>query len=717
MRQINAPQRFAIWLVFILSLVFWGSCKTARGQTNHDVAHWLDRDTTLLINIDDVPTTIQQIHRLELFANPRFRKAIEMFADERFPLLKTEDSDKVLEKLFELESLVKDIKQLSFAIHRFDDLEFTWSLFLRAESPIAESIETEFFTVDGILKKSDLFAPDSETNLPEAESHATPEPNLEPNSSQPGNDAENSEINPTTSEPPKDLGWCKLSKVGDWLICSNHPAFIENLPSRIADRNFRSLAQARKYQAISQRKSPLKKHAGRISVYGNPVGMKKFFPNIKQEDWDQFQIHELPACGLNIVITDPEKTDDVTEQTQPILLADATITFTEPAVGYAKGFEQYKPFEIPPLAVKPIELTAFSRDEKQFVDEAVRVHDQKFGPGAAEQAWKKHFEKTALDIYEDAIPRRAALFSMRFLSDDHSADRPGFLSLEQINDYEAALRYVTEVTDYAIRDFGKELLRQEIDGNLWWTLPQESYKENSGRTAFERSAETRVDLINPQHDAYVLTPRWWVQGDMPAVADQVDLLAGGEHEDFGEPIRRLIEDLGQRLGATGPAVMANYFTRESWQENLNQIEWQYALANSTPRNFRIKLNDGSGFILLTDEDGSDDDQRENQSHSGGVIQLSFAPVETSDGSKSGGEMLKLQQSIQIMLPMPLGQRNEDGYRFDLKRRQDLRKAIEIMFLTSLAETFPRQLFVYTSDQGYIRVLMGAYPDEQPDSNQ
>ena len=51
---------------------------------------------------------------------------------------------------------------------------------------------------------------------------------------------------------------------------------------------------------------------------------------------------------------------------------------------------------------------------------------------------------------------------MRFLSNDHSADRPGFLSLEQLNDYDAALRYVSGVTDYAIRDFGKELLKQEI---------------------------------------------------------------------------------------------------------------------------------------------------------------------------------------------------------------------------------------------------------------
>jgi len=60
--------------------------------------------------------------------------------------------------------------------------------------------------------------------------------------------------------------------------------------------------------------------------------------------------------------------------------------------------------------------------------------------------------------------------------------------------------------------------------------------------------------------------------------------------------------------------------------------------------------------------------------------------------------------------MKLIERNEDGHRIDLKRREDLETAIRVMILKSLSESFPRELFLYTQNESHIRIMMGVYPE-------
>ena len=114
-----------LFIVLIGVAIVVAHSKPTWSQLGHDVAHWLDRDTTVLLNIRDVRTTYDRIRELDLFSNPRFEKAIQLVSDERFPIIKADDLDEVFQKLRDLETLVRDLKQISIVIHQFDENQFT----------------------------------------------------------------------------------------------------------------------------------------------------------------------------------------------------------------------------------------------------------------------------------------------------------------------------------------------------------------------------------------------------------------------------------------------------------------------------------------------------------------------------------------------------------------------------------------------------------------
>jgi hypothetical protein len=676
----------------LASIILLISCVSAFAQPNQDVAHWLDQDTTILINIPDVATTFEKIKSLEWFTNPRFIKAIQMLSDERFPIIDAESSEKIKLQLGELELLVHRVNQISFAVHDLDENQFHWSLFIRAESDVLDKIQNGMLGIGEQLKKTDK--PVEMVGREEAPAE--------------------------TNRPPDKSGLAdahsdKIRRVGNWLIFSNHVSFLDALTDRIGNESFRSLGQSRKYQSIIKRESPLNGRDGLITIYGNPVRMRHLFPGATQADWDLWKIDELPACGLNLAIVDRSEED----QSHPIALADAVVQFTTPAAGWAKFFQFYRPVEIPPLAVEPIEFLAFSRDEAAACEEALKVNQAQDGKGAADMPWAELLKDLGLDNSTDVVSRRQAFYDMRFIGENQTADRPGLVSMEQLLDAKAAYRFAHGVTRLAQDRFGQQLDDDEAGSTVWWSIPAEQFSRNSGLAGFDRKRYFEAEFYNGYHDAYVLTGDWWIQGDMPAVREQVRLLTNGEGEDHGQSIRDLVKDLTRRLGADEPPLIIKYFTKNAWQENINNIEQQYANANARPVELKLKLVQGDGNNLVLELDPDEDG-------TGGISGGSFE-IQLTDGqddSQKGNDgqppkQLHLSglQRIQMMMPLRLVERNDDGYRIDLKRREDLETAIRVMIFKSISESFPRQLLLYARTDNQIRMMMGVYPAAQDTVNE
>ena len=735
-------------------------------QPNYDVAYWLDRDTAAVVDVKNIATTIDRMSELDLFKNPRFLKAIKMLSGDRFPILKSEDYVRVWEKLDEIKERLKGLGQVTFVLHRFDEEAFAWSVFLgSADELVLEKLENAFVEADELFRGSvkltkakktveneaagdDLLKEEVKDNLKDSDSESAGQKKSEP--------SKPIEIGPMA----KDLGWCKVQKIGVWLALSNHPTLFSELPERINDPKFKSLGKSRKYRAVGLRKSPLNKKDGRVTIYAMPLQLLQFFPNYTKESWEDLQIKELPACGINIVI--PE-TDDSIKSPKPIILADAVVKFTQPASGYAKQFQFCRPFSIPKLAVEPIELFAISQDEKRMVEESIKTYDAKHGVGTAEAFWESRFAGSEVDLFDDVVPRRRSLVQMRFVDKNHSVNEPGRLTLDQVNDYFAAKRFGAGIAKLSEVESKRKLKVKEVEEKVWWLpdsksdfradlsnllqgleeasveakksnsnneekLSEFSNLQNTGGFMVDRIKENRFDFMDTTQDAYVLSKDWFVQGDMPAVEQQVDLFDSKEGKDFGEPIREMIADLEKRLKPNGPTVMVKYFTSKSWQENVNAVEDAYAQENTTPVEMKIdfeRLVSSRGVIdigILQDpKSGSksydlvvkdpETGKKIEDSKSDGVLEkVEESPENKKDDDSPDGKKAAGNGSFVVELPMPLGERNEDGYRFALDSRRDLQKAVEVMLLTSIAESFPRQMFLYSKEEGYFRVIGGVYAD-------
>lgn len=678
-------------ITFLLASAIWLSWSVSGWtQADHDVAYWLDRDATVLVNIGDVGTTYNQIKKLELFSNPRFVKAIQMLADDRFPIIDAKSSEEIMSRLFELETLVRSIKQISFAVHDLDDKQFHWSLFIRAESDALDKIQNGMQGIDDQLEKS--VQPDKQVDP-----HDGPD------------DSRNDPGQPDVDDHR--LG--EFRRVGEWLILSNHDSFLDALADRIGDESFRSLGKSRKYQSIKKCQSPLNDRDGLITIYGNPVRMRNFFPGATQSDWDSWKISELPACGLNLVITDSMDGD----QPRPLMLADAVVQYTRPAVGWAKSFQFYRGIEVPPLAVEPIEFVAFSRDEAALFEDSVNRIREQNGQDSAGDFWDNFVNEMGLDNVADVFARRQACYDMRFIGENQTADRPGLVSMERLLDSKAAYRFANGVARMAQNNFGQKLIESEDGADIWWAIPAEQFAKNSGLEGIARKRNSDTEYFNCKHDAYVLADKWWVQGDMPAVSEQVKLLTTGDGQDHSQSIQDLVKDMTRRLNADEKPLIIKYFTKDSWRENLNNIEQQYANSHGRPVELKFKLVQGQGSHVVLELD-QDTNPAAGIGEGSFEIQLERNPDEPSNGNDAQPlKQLSLSslQSIQMMMPMKLLDRNDDGHRIELTNRGSLATAIRVMIFTSIAESFPRQLLLYTRNDNNIRIMLGVYPSVNPEN--
>ncbi len=718
-------------LVFLFALA---PVSFVTAQANYDVAHWLDRDTAAVVDVKNIATTIDRISELDLFENPRFLKAIKMLSDDRFPILKSEDYVRVWEKLDEIKERLKGLGQVTFVLHRFDEKAISWSVFLgSADEFVLEKIENALVEADELFKGSVKLTKPKKTVEDESAGDDLLKDEVKNDSKNSASDS----ADPKKSEPSKpividsnakDLGWCKVQKIGVWLALSNHPTLFSELPERVNDPKFKSLAKSRKYRAVGLRKSPLNKKDGRVTIYAMPLQLLRFFPDHSQESWEDLQIKELPACGINIVI--PES-DDSIKSPKPIILADAVVKFTQPASGYAQQFQFCRPFSIPKLAVEPIELFAISRDEKRMVEQSIKTYDAKHGIGTAEAFWKSKFAASEVDLFDDVVPRRKSLVQMRFVDKNHSVNDPGRLTLDQVNDYFAAKRFGVGIAKLSEVELKRKLMAKEVEGKVWWLpVTNADFKKDLGVFAVDRIKEKRFDFMDAMQDAYVLSKDWFVQGDMPAVEQQIDLFDNKEGKDFGKPIREMIADLEKRLKPNGPTVMVKYFTSKSWQENVNAVEDAYAQENTTPVEVKIdfeRLRASRGVIdiaILQDAKSGAKSydlvvkdpktgKKIEESKSDGVLEkVEESPENKKDDDSPDGKKATGIGPLVVEMPMPLGERNENGYRFKLDSRRDLQKAVEVMLLTSIAESFPRQMFLYSKEEGYFRVIGGVYADPE-----
>ena len=733
--------RFAMGQFAMATVVVLIANQNVWSQTDNDVAYWLDRDTTLVVNVEDVPETYRRIKSLDLFRNPRFLKALEMLSDERFPIIDAKNAELVTQRLFALESMVRETEQMSIVVHQIDESEFRWSVFLRAQPRHLDLVQAELMGLGdqyralqnavqrkmasagmgGLEDLNGLEGQQKRDDLGEEKSEAT---------------AERKRVDGSIT-----VGDYRLKRVGDWLLLSNDESFVSQIVDRVDNEEFRSLGKSRKYQGIVRRHSSLNDSAGKISVYGNPYRMRYFMPYRTQSSWELAEIDEMPSCGFNFVITDPD--NDAPSESRPIVLADATIKFTKPTIGLAKMYEHYQPMEIPSLAVEPTELIGFARDDDAICVESGRVFDLKYGDGAAKSWWNRHFEETGMNQFTDAVKRRSAFYDLRFVDgESFTVDRPGLMSIEKVKDPDAMFRFADGVARLAIQRYGREIGFDDNGSVVRWISPEAKFAETSGLDGFARDDHSRADFYNCYHDAYILTDQWWVQGDMPVVEDQVALLNQEGGEDFRFVVQDLVDDLSMRIGSGAQPYMIRYFTESSWVENLNNIEESYA---SMGEFLNVPMNWDSASIKRIDASLS------YKSQLGGLqigqlgiqnldgVQLQIvqgldSKVEAVEGATESEpsesrlptkiEILEIQktydnnQQVQEWFlessPTRIGERSEDGYRIKIENREDLKLAIKIMILKSVSESFPRQLFQYSKTDDYLQVTMGVYPKRNPD---
>ena len=721
-------------------------CQPVWSQIDNDVAYWLDRDTTLVLNVQDVPETYRRIKSLDLFRNPRFLKAIDMMSDERFPLIDTANHELAAERLLSLESMVRETEQLSLVVHQIDESVFRWSLFLRAtpnhldmiqaelmglgdqyralQEAVAEKFKAarkgEFGMMGGLPGMGGLELMGGKQEQPDLVESAPDEPDV-------------SETIP--DDDSITVGQFTLKRMGEWLVLSNDLNFVKQLSGRVDDEKFRSLGKSRKYQGIIRRESSLNRSTGRISVYGNPYRMRYLIPYRTQSGWELSEVDEMPSCGFNFVITDPDP--EVAKESRPIILADATIKFTKPTIGLAKMYEHYEPIEIPRLAVEPTEFSGFARDDDAICVESGRVYDLRYGEGSSKSWWTGHFKDTGMDQFTDAVHRRSAFFEMRFVDgENYSVERPGLISLEKVKDADAMFRYADGVARLAIHRHGRELGFDDDGSIVRWISKESDFGKSSGLDGFARDNYSRADFYNCFHDAYVLTDQWWVQGDMPAVENQVALLNQEVGEDFRFVLQDLIDDLSMRIGAGSQAYMIKYFTESSWMENLNNIEEAYA-SNSSSLSVPISWDYGEvirdyGEAIKADASLPSSGSTIELQSSVQMLKLLSGPEQQPDvqskrpdsneeAEQASPQMRIAAMGIQIASEelqqmgivgtsgKQLGKRNEDGYRIQIENQEDLKAAIKIMILKSFSESFPRQVFLYSKTDDYLQITMGVYP--------
>lgn len=677
MSKLIAPKFERRWCGWFSVIVVCLVPVSVMGQDGEDVAEWVDADTAALVNIPDFPEAYDRIRSAALFQNPRLQKAMEILSDERFPIISAEDRESLLGKVGEVESLVRSINQVSLVVHKYDDRSFVWSLFIGADEDTRQELREKLLGLDRMVKRSVRLTEERDPGSLE-----TPAPSIQPASQASGKVSE--------------LGWCRTRQFGDWLVLSNHGEFIDQLETWNSDPKFRSLAKSRKYQAIRAQSSGFSKNVKRIFVYGNPVKLAKFIPNSSPDRWEMFKVNELPSCGLNILLNDVDKADDST----PLIIVEAIVKFTEPTVGIAKMFAQYRPVRIPPLAVEPIEFQAFSRDEESYTQASIEAYEEKFGAGAADSTLQQRLEHTGLSLYDDVVHRRSGFATVRYLND---AGQQEVMVIESIGDLEAATRFADGLVDAATRNRDKVLHRSEVDGSLWWIRPGKEQKEHSGISGLRRSRELSVDLVNVEHDAYVLTDHWWCQGDLPALREQVQLLqtrGGSEHSDR---LQQLVDHLRRITRTTEAPVVINYFTTDSWQETIDRRELQYARDNAVPQKFVLSFKDlESGGVI----DFSDFENAAKGVHR---IGIEIADPENEEAEVPG------RQTLEVMMPLTLAKRNADGHRINLTQRRDVAKAVEVMLLKCISEAYPRTLVIYTHGDGHVRVVAGVFANAKPDS--
>jgi len=475
-----------------------------------EVPNLLPRDTPGLLQIKDVETTVQRLKQLPLFTDERWIKVQELLETGDSPFIPTDRLVKILETLDQAESLLPKIKEVALAVHDFD-LE-RGTLFVQADSETLDQLQVHIGTIVACLFDHSIpIDKVSEINLKKvnrcldyffyAEVRRYDQFLIISNTgeylnrldwlerfAETGVAEDFTEDVPVKDEPEKETE----SKAENDE--SEHPTL--QIPKK-----FKSLFDSRAYETIQKRSTRLGDSSGLVSIFLRPAHLQRFFSGYDEEDWKGYGYHELTGAGLNLVAMPTPANSG-----EPMLLADATVMFTEPKTGKALMMTHYEPVEIPKLTVKPIRLMTYARNETLYYKESLRCYDEMYGKDSAVNYFLGRYAQAKVDFYSEALPRRSGFLELEYLKTGTTTAMP---KIEEKENEEDQDEKSTRTTIRTLPLQSLELLVKEWEGldddseqtNNDSTKPQSSFEyiETADSASFILNNQIDLNLGNLTH--------------------------------------------------------------------------------------------------------------------------------------------------------------------------------------------------------------------------
>ena len=259
-----------------------------------------------------------------------------------------------------------------------------------------------------------------------------------------------------------------------------------------AGRN--SLKRARKYQRVAVEFEKLSTSRGTVTCYGSPEKLSPlFYPELTDEVRKAYCFHEAPAVGLRVEFEPTAKNDS-----DPVMLLDFVVPFTEPRSGFGALMAAHRPIDIlPPIPFDFTELTALAFDPYELHEATAKIMDEANGEGKYLASKQKRSQRYSRDYLEDEIPRSDKSIAFRFAHKE--IDRLDAINIAAVRDFNAMDRYIRGYVDtFNTRN------REEANGPL--------YKEVD--SIHGRIWASRSGGKSGRKQAYFLNEKWAIAGDI-----------------------------------------------------------------------------------------------------------------------------------------------------------------------------------------------------------
>ena len=292
---------------------------------------YVEENAVLAGDLKNIGLVLDEAFNIERFQNNYTDAVSTLLFDEEFGLVSEEQSEKLVESMDELQSVLRSCEKVFFIVHELSDKHIGLSV---AFQMAKGEDKTDFVKTIKIVNSALTAVLNEASKVFDAESPIQ----------------------------------FSLKETGDWFILSNDDAAVEKLMSQLGEDagNYRSMSESRKYKRAVAGLKGRKDSRCVASFFGNPSKLRSLFSYIDDKTWDSYRVGELPSFGAKVYLL-PE--NDEASGSDLWLAFEATISKTQPAVGIGKYLNSFLPLKkIPELPGSIVSMSVESFDPKLRLD-------------------------------------------------------------------------------------------------------------------------------------------------------------------------------------------------------------------------------------------------------------------------------------------------------------------------------------------------------------